>query len=246
MIRPRRVMLGGAVAFAFGLAIAGDCHEPPAVGAWQLPVPLNATAGVPVVAATPPQAREADGGGAPTALRLRASPIDAASDPTWHALPRGTKDLVGRLLQTQHCDPTQLYRSVQWNPRDVWLSPTARVEIANLANQAGATIERLRAATADIRDREFAKLHAESRALPADLTTLQGQANLALVGAAPVFAEIAGQPFVASLAQLPETAGAHQALRQAAMDLVERLAAEFATRGTLDREELAALRGLVH
>ncbi len=177
----------------------------------------------------------------PTTSRYSAAPVDAATDPGWSTLPRLTRDLVGRLLQTQQCDPTQLYRSLSFNPRDIWLEPPARHAIASIVEDSAARLQRLRVDLVAARDREFAALHAEGQVFAVDLTTIEGLTNLRNAGSEPVFADIDGRTLVAARVTVPDTAAAATALQRAIADLCVQLAHAFAGHGTLHPSELEAI-----
>ena len=179
------------------------------------------------------------------ANRQIAGPADAATDPEWLELPRSQRDVVARALQTRRCDPVQLYRSHAFNPRDRWLSPVQRAEIEVLTDLAHARIERIRQEMSIVQALEFAAAHVAGKTLPADITTLEGQANLRRIGAAPVFAEIHGESFAVALAELPRTSAADAALLAEAQASCMDLARVFAAHGALDQRELDALTATI-
>ena len=209
--------------------------EPPGVAAEDLPVAADG----PMVAASNASLGEEPSD--PRCTRHAVAPVCAADDPAWHALPRLSKDLVGRLLQTQQCDATQLYRSSSFNPRDLWLEPAARNEIARIAEATAVGMQRLRAELVTVKDREFAALHAAGKTFELDLTTLEGLTNLRNAGTEAVFADVDGRTFLAARASMPDTAAAATSLRQATADLCVQLARRFADLGTLEPEEFDAI-----
>lgn len=244
---PKSVVGMGALAIGLALAFPVLWHEDPPCAVLEresLPRCLVAAVnpGAPVGGATTPGAAATADQATRDAAREPASPVDAASDREWASLPRVTKDVLGRLLQTQRCDPVQLYRSHQCNPRDLWLSPTVRVAIAAMARDGATRIERLRAAAVTVKHDEFARSHAAGKALPVDLATLEGRTNLGRVGASAVFGEVEGLPFAAASVEMPQTIAADRALRQAAGDLAAHLLAAFAEHGALQAAEVEVLR----
>lgn len=230
-----------ATAGAALLAVLWCRHgEPPAA-----PPPGAAAADRPLAAEDPRVAAVGpavvDRPGVAPALRRPTTPVDAATDPAWHTLPRVTKDLVRRLLLTQQCDPSQLYRSASFNPRDLWLAPPVRREIAHIAEASGSRLQALRAELLAAKEREFAALHAAGQTFAVDLSTLAGQTRLQRAGADPVFAEVDGRTLVAARAAMPDTAAAATAVDRATAELCAELAHAFAAHGALQPAELAAL-----
>jgi hypothetical protein len=197
-------------------------HDGPALGSTAPSVAANALA--------PPECRDT------------VAAQTAETDADWRNLPRSTKDFVLRILDSpQSVDARFLFRSVCFNPRDVYVSAGARAGIQDVIEAARSGLASMVEDLQATRDREFDTLHALGETVPVDLQTLEGQTALSRLGRDRIFVECDGRTYAARLSQLPATSRGVREVHTAASDLVVRIAESFHGAGTLSAPELEAL-----